>query len=84
MHGSPDVFVKNASQISASADTRAAPAKPKTPMTKTIATPVAFEPEFIAGVKTIFEEKIVFNHVLGLKVVSLAPERVVARIDMKP
>ncbi|ART47175.1 thioesterase family protein [Acidovorax carolinensis] len=53
-------------------------------MTKTIATPVEFEPEFIAGVKTIFEEKIVFNHVLGLKVVNLAPERVVARIDMKP
>ncbi|HEY9209614.1 MAG TPA: thioesterase family protein [Acidovorax sp.] len=53
-------------------------------MTKTIATPVEFEPEFIAGVKTIFEEKIVFNHVLGLKVLSLDPERVVARIDMKP
>ena len=53
-------------------------------MTKTVIPPVEFEPEFIAGVKTIFEEKIVFNHVLGLKVVSLAPERVVARIDMKP
>ncbi len=53
-------------------------------MTKTIATPLEFEPDFIAGVKTIFEEKIVFNHVLGLKVVNLAPERVVARIDMKP
>mgnify|MGYP003478036662 FL=1 len=53
-------------------------------MTKTVIPPVEFEPEFIAGVKTIFEEKIVFNHVLGLKVVSLAPERVVARIGMKP
>lgn len=53
-------------------------------MTKTVIPPVEFEPEFIAGVKTIFEEKIVFNHVLGLKVVNLAPERVVARIDMKP
>ena len=53
-------------------------------MTKTVIPPVEFEPEFIAGVKTIFEEKIVFNHVLGLKVVSLAPERVVARIVMKP
>ena len=53
-------------------------------MTKTVIPPVEFEPEFIAGEKTIYEEKIVFNHVLGLKVVSLAPERVVARIDMKP
>ena len=45
-------------------------------MTKTVIPPVEFEPEFIAGVKTIFEEKIVFNHVLGLKVVSMKPELV--------
>jgi uncharacterized protein (TIGR00369 family) len=45
--------------------------------------PVAFEPEFIDGLKQIFEEKIVFNQVLGLKIVSLAPERVIGRIDMK-
>ncbi|KAB2906601.1 MAG: thioesterase family protein [Burkholderiaceae bacterium] len=53
-------------------------------MSKTTATPAEFEPEFIAGLKTIFEEKIVFNQVLGLQVVSLRPERVVARIDMRP
>ena len=46
--------------------------------------PVEFEPEFIAGLKAIFEEKIVFNQVLGLKITRLLPERVVARIDMKP
>jgi uncharacterized protein (TIGR00369 family) len=45
--------------------------------------PVAFEPEFIDGLKQIFEEKIVFNQVLGLKIVSLMPERVIGRIDMK-
>ena len=44
----------------------------------------AFEPEFIAGLTTLFEEKIVFNQVLGLKVTSLAPDSVVGRIDMKP
>jgi uncharacterized protein (TIGR00369 family) len=43
-----------------------------------------FEPEFIAGLKQMFEEKIVFNRVLGLKITSLKPERVVGRIDMKP
>ncbi|WP_374411663.1 thioesterase family protein [Hydrogenophaga sp.] len=54
-------------------------------MSKTLPTPPAeFEPEFIAGLKAIFEEKIVFNQVLGLKITSLLPERVVARIDMKP
>ena len=53
-------------------------------MTKTTMPPPEFEPEFIAGVKTIFEEKIVFNQMLGLQVVRIAPERVVARIDMRP
>ena len=53
-------------------------------MTKSTATPPPFEPEFIAGLKSIFEEKIVFNQVLGLKIVSMTPEQVVGRIDMKP
>lgn len=53
-------------------------------MTKTTApAPTEFEPEFIAGLKAIFEEKIVFNQVLGLKITSLLPDRVTARIDMK-
>jgi len=49
----------------------------------TTATPTEFEPEFIAGLKAIFEEKIIFNQVLGLKITSLLPDRVTARIDMK-
>lgn len=53
-------------------------------MSKTNTPATEFEPEFIAGLKAIFEEKIVFNQVLGLKITSLRPERVVARIDMKP
>lgn len=43
-----------------------------------------FEPEFIAALKTLFEEKIVFNQALGLKVVSIRSEGVVGRIDMRP
>jgi uncharacterized protein (TIGR00369 family) len=43
-----------------------------------------FEPEFVAGLLSIFEEKIVFNRVLGLKITSVRPERVTGRIDMKP
>lgn len=44
----------------------------------------AFEPEFLAGLKKIFEESIAFNQVLGLKIASISPERVVAHIAMKP
>jgi uncharacterized protein (TIGR00369 family) len=43
-----------------------------------------FEPEFVAGLKHIFEESIAFNAVLGLKIESLRPEGVVGRITMAP
>jgi uncharacterized protein (TIGR00369 family) len=43
-----------------------------------------FEPAFVAGLKSIFEEKIVFNQVLGLKVTGLGPTRVTGRIEMRP
>lgn len=43
-----------------------------------------FEEEFIAGVHDIFERKIVFNQMLGLKITGLAPERVTATIAMRP
>lgn len=53
-------------------------------MTKKPTAPVIFESEFIAGLKDIFEEKIVFNRVLGLVITSLQPDRVTATIAMKP
>ena len=56
-------------------------------MTKTTtapAAPVEFEPEFVDALKLLFEEKIVFNQVLGLKIVSITPDKVTGRIDMKP
>ena len=42
-----------------------------------------FEPDFVAGLKKIFEEMIVFNQVLGLKITSIKPDRVAARIAMR-
>jgi uncharacterized protein (TIGR00369 family) len=45
---------------------------------------VEFEPEFVTGLKQIFEEHIQFNRVLGLRITSLRPERVTGRIEMKP
>jgi len=56
-------------------------------VSKTIAagtTPVVFEPEFVDALKDIFEQRIVFNQVLGLKIVSIEPERVVGRVAMQP
>lgn len=53
-------------------------------MSKAIPMPAEFEPEFITGLKAIFEEKIVFNRVLGLQITALRPEQVVARIGMRP
>lgn len=43
-----------------------------------------FEPEFVTALTHLFEEKIVFNQVLGLKVLALRPDGAVGRIDMKP
>ncbi len=53
-------------------------------MSKSAAPAKPFEPEFIAGLRMIFEERIAFNQVLGLKIISMEAERVVGRIDMKP
>ena len=56
-------------------------------MTKSLTEPAPaapeFEDEFITGLQAIFEEKIVFNQLLGLKVTSIKADRVTARIDMR-
>lgn len=44
---------------------------------------VVFEPEFVTGLKKIFEEMIVFNKTLGLTIQTLEPEQVVGRIVMR-
>ena len=45
---------------------------------------IVFEPEFVAGLTKIFEEMIVFNQTLGLKIRTLEPEQVIGRIVMRP
>ena len=42
-----------------------------------------FEPEFTTALIAIFEEKVVFNQVLGLRITSVAPGRASGRIDMR-
>ena len=44
---------------------------------------VAFEPEFLTGIKTLWEEKIVFNQMLGLQLAEVLPSHVTARITMR-
>ncbi len=51
---------------------------------KAAAPEIVFEDEFVTGLKKVFEEMIVFNQVLGLKITSLQPDGVRARIAMKP
>lgn len=46
--------------------------------------PPAFEPTFVAGVKAIFEERIPFNHVLGLRIDELSADGVTGHIEMRP
>lgn len=50
----------------------------------TASSSITFEAEFIEGLSKIFEEMIVFNQVLGLKISSITPEKVIAKIAMKP
>jgi len=50
---------------------------------KTVTSPTAFEPAFVQMLTELFEQKIVFNSVIGLKVSAIAPEGVRGRIDMR-
>ncbi len=53
-------------------------------MTTPTSAPVVFEPEYLELFREIYAEKIVFNRLLGLQMISITPEEVVARIDMRP
>jgi uncharacterized protein (TIGR00369 family) len=43
----------------------------------------AFEPEFVMGLKNIFEERISFNKVLGLRIDTLTDDGVSGHIEMR-
>ena len=61
--------------------------KTNTPLSASSASPstapIEFEAEFVTNLKKIFEESIVFNQVLGLKITTLQPESVHGRIEMR-
>ena len=45
---------------------------------------VDFEPEFVAGLKAMWEERITFNRVLGLRMGVLESDRASATLEMRP
>ena len=50
----------------------------------TAAPPLPFEPEFVEGLRQVFEQRIPFNQVIGLKLFEMAADHVVGRVDMRP
>jgi uncharacterized protein (TIGR00369 family) len=52
-------------------------------MTKPPVAPVVFEPEFVQALTELFEKKVVFNQLLGLKITSIQPDLATARIAMR-
>jgi uncharacterized protein (TIGR00369 family) len=46
--------------------------------------PKPFEAEFLEGLTTLFEERIAFNRVMGLRIDRIGDDGVTGRIEMKP
>jgi len=46
--------------------------------------PIVFEPEYVALLRTLFEETIPFNRVLGLKIETIRPGHVDGSLAMRP
>ena len=53
------------------------------PPSSSDAVPVRFEPEFIAALKHLFEQRIVFNRVLGLRIDVLEADTVRGHLEMR-
>ncbi len=46
--------------------------------------PLSFEPEFVEALRTLFEERIAFNRVIGLRIGTVSAERVEGALEMRP
>ena len=49
-----------------------------------MAKPIVFEPEYIEAMRTLFEETIPFNRVLGLRIDAIRPGEVDGSLAMRP
>ena len=50
----------------------------------TDAPPALFEPDFLAALHTLFEERIAFNRVIGLRLDEIGADHATGHIDMRP
>ncbi|MGQ0656404.1 MAG: thioesterase family protein [Betaproteobacteria bacterium] len=48
------------------------------------APPAPFEPEFVAKLRKLFEERVAFNRVIGLRILGIEQDRATGRIEMRP
>jgi uncharacterized protein (TIGR00369 family) len=46
--------------------------------------PADFEPEFLAALRTLFEERIAFNRFMGLRIGTISAGHASGRIEMRP
>ena len=53
-------------------------------MTQRSAPATALEPAFVAALKELFEQRIVFNKTLGLEITEIRPDGVAAHLAMRP
>ena len=58
--------------------------KPATNRRETQAAAAQFEPEFVAGLREIFEQRVAFNQTIGLKISDITPTLVQGHIAMRP
>ncbi|MEG0052879.1 MAG: thioesterase family protein [Comamonas sp.] len=58
--------------------------KPTTHRKEAQAAAVQFEPEFVAGLREIFELRVAFNQTIGLKIADITPTLVQGHIAMRP
>ena len=49
-----------------------------------MAAPVAFEPEYVDALRALFEDRIAFNRVMGLRIDAIKPDGVRGSLAMKP
>ena len=49
-----------------------------------MAKPIVFEPEYVAALRTLFEQTIAFNRVLGLRIATIRPDGVEGSLAMAP
>ena len=49
-----------------------------------MAAPVAFEPEYVDALRALFEDRIAFNRVMGLRIDAIKPDGVQGSLALKP